>query len=65
MRENNRFEAVWDEIVRNAVGLSLSSIMIIRDKVTGVLYFYTSGGGLTPLLDKDGKPIADFEMPSL
>lgn len=34
--------------------------MVIVDKVTGVNYLYVgrgSGGGLTPLIDTDGKPI--------
>lgn len=34
--------------------------MVIVDKVTGVNYLYVgrgSGGGLTPLIDADGKPI--------
>ena len=38
----------------------LSDIQIIVDKETGVNYLYKSegyGGGLTPLLDSQGKPI--------
>ena len=34
--------------------------MILVDKVTGVNYLFVSSGyagGLTPLLDRDGKPI--------
>lgn len=34
--------------------------MVIVDKLTGVNYLYVSrgyGGGLTPLIDSDGKPI--------
>ena len=34
--------------------------MILVDKVTGVNYLFVSvgyGGGLTPLLDRDGKPV--------
>ena len=34
--------------------------MILVDKVTGVNYLFVSvgyGGGLTPLLDREGKPI--------
>jgi hypothetical protein len=36
------------------------SFRIIKDTVTGVKYLYCSrgySGGITPLLDKDGKPI--------
>ena len=34
--------------------------MIMVDKVTGVNYLFVSvgyGGGLTPLLDREGKPV--------
>lgn len=40
-------------------GSGLSSVKIIMDKLTGVHYlFFEDGyaGGLTALLDKDGKP---------
>ena len=36
---------------------------IIQDKETGVVYLFVqapSGGGLTPLLDSDGKPITNL-----
>ncbi len=38
----------------------MTETMIIVDKVTGVNYLYVHrgyGGGLTPLLDADGKPV--------
>ncbi|MBP5333620.1 MAG: xylan 1,4-beta-xylosidase [Bacteroidales bacterium] len=38
----------------------MTETMIIVDKETGVNYLYVGrgyGGGLTPLLDADGKPI--------
>ena len=41
-------------------GLTLSQITVFVDKVTGVNYlFHCAGyaGGLSPLLDKDGKPV--------
>ena len=34
--------------------------MILVDKITGVNYLFVSvgyGGGLTPLLDREGKPV--------
>ena len=34
-------------------------LIIIRDTQTGVQYLMTDKGGITPLLDKDGKPIMD------
>lgn len=47
----------------------INSIQIIVDKKTGVNYMWVSqgnAGGLTPLLDRDGKPIVttvtDFEQ---
>ena len=39
---------------------NLGSQMILVDKVTGVNYLFVQSGyagGLTPLLDRDGKPI--------
>ena len=44
---------------RESLGL-LTDVRIIIDKETGVNYLYVCygyGGGLTPLLDADGKPI--------
>ena len=41
-------------------GLTSSQIDVFVDKVTGINYmFYQAGyaGGLTPLLDPDGKPV--------
>ena len=48
-----RFEKVYTQG-------ALETIKILVDKQTGVNYlFVTSGyaGGLTPLLDRDGKPV--------
>ena len=39
---------------------AMGSRMILVDKVTGVNYLFVSSGyagGLTPLLDREGKPI--------
>ncbi len=52
MAKNNRFEKVYSQ------GLGGTEIWV--DKETGVNYlFHASGyaGGLTPLLDRDGKPV--------
>jgi hypothetical protein len=52
MAKNKRFEKVY--------GQGAGSIQVWVDRETGVNYlFYASGysGGLTVLLDKDGKPI--------
>ena len=41
-------------------GMSGPTTYILVDRETGVNYFYANSGygaGLTPLLDKDGKPI--------
>ena len=57
MRNNDRFEVILKE------GSSLSEagrIQVLVDKETGVNYLWmVSGyaGGLTPLLEADGKPI--------
>jgi hypothetical protein len=53
MKEDKRFEAISTQ------GL-LQSYNIIIDKETGVNYLYVSNGtsgGLTVLLDSEGKPI--------
>lgn len=54
--DKDRFE------IQNAQGniFSTTKVMIIVDKETGVNYMYVAngnGGGLTPLIDKDGKPV--------
>ncbi|NBK97826.1 MAG: xylan 1,4-beta-xylosidase [Erysipelotrichia bacterium] len=54
MSKNSRFEVVYQEI-----GLK-SEKTIYVDKETGVNYLLIAsrfGGGLTPLLDTEGKPI--------
>ncbi|MCL2677572.1 MAG: DUF6440 family protein [Clostridiales bacterium] len=55
MAKEKRFEVIMKE------GSELGQIIkIFRDKETGVHYVYVGsgyGGGLTPLLDKEGKPV--------
>lgn len=57
MKKDKRFEILSDE------GLgAMKGVYIIRDKQTGVQYLFVLhgyAGGLTPLLDKDGKPVID------
>ncbi len=57
MGKDNRFEKVYSQ--------SMGSMEIWIDKETGVQYLYRQSGyagGLTVLLDKDGKPmIAESE----
>lgn len=53
MANNQRFERVY-------IQGKMSSTEIWLDKETGVNYLYHAcgySGGLTPLLDRDGKPI--------
>ena len=53
MAKATRFEKIYSQG-------SLSSMEIWVDKLTGVNYLYRQSGysgGLTPLLDKDGKPV--------
>lgn len=48
-----RFEVVYSQGVTDIV-------RVLMDNLTGVLYLQTQygyAGGLTPLLDKDGKPV--------
>lgn len=54
-KEENRFKIVYKE--KNAFNVIT---MIFVDKETGVNYMFVNsgyGGGLTPLLDADGRPV--------
>ena len=54
MSKNKRFEVVYKES-----GFATEKTIYV-DKETGVNYLFVSngyGGGLTPLLDPDGKPV--------
>ena len=54
MAKDNRFEKVYSQSTFSG------STQILADKETGVNYIYHSsgyGGGLTPLLDREGKPV--------
>ncbi len=60
MKKDNRFEIIYSE------GSSMTSVatIILADKETGIHYqFVKSGysGGLTPLLDSNGKPVVKTE----
>ena len=51
---SDRFE------IRDKSSRLLTEALVVVDKETGVNYLFFSrgyGGGLTPLLDSDGKPI--------
>ena len=52
MSKEKRFEKVYSQ--------DLGSTVIYIDRETGVNYFFVANGyagGLTPLLDRDGKPV--------
>lgn len=54
--DDKRFEVIYKE--GNA--LMTERTMILRDRETGAEYLFVQSGyagGLTPLLDSDGKPI--------
>jgi len=54
-----RFEVVLEERFKSNL---ISAVSILKDKQTGVQYIFAAninGGGLAPLLDKDGKPSID------
>ncbi len=56
MDKNKRFETIYKE--DNALTKGLK--MVLVDKETGVNYLFVEvgyAGGLTPLLDADGKPV--------
>ncbi|MBO5755117.1 MAG: xylan 1,4-beta-xylosidase [Clostridia bacterium] len=52
MKDEKRFEKVYTQ--------GLGTMQIWVDRETGVQYLVASmgyGGGITPLLDRDGKPV--------
>lgn len=54
MAKDKRFERVYTQSTMTG------TTQILVDKETGVNYMYHAsgyGGGLTPLLDRDGKPV--------
>ena len=54
-KKDNRFQVILEE--KHDM---MSHNRILHDKETGVLYLYHAwgyGGGLTPLIDHDGKPL--------
>lgn len=56
MAKNERFQVVQSE----GSGLTSPQRMVVLDTATGVQYLYIQagyGGGLCPLLDRDGKPL--------
>ncbi len=60
---DNRFELIEEEEI--SLGYFSMSLYVIRDKQTGVTYLSEkigNAGGVTPLLDKDGKPMSTFKV---
>ena len=58
-KKDKRFKIVLNESTK-----ALTGTMILRDKHTDVHYLYVAagyGGGLTALLDENGKPITRSE----
>lgn len=56
MAKNERFEIVQQE----GNGLTSPVRQVVLDTTTGVQYLYVKdgyGGGLCPLIDRDGKPL--------
>lgn len=62
----DRFEVVNRNILRDEHNTSIGDATVLRDKQTGVLYlwckefslgFHAGVGGLTVMLDQDGKPV--------
>jgi len=65
-KDNDRFIEVYKQ--SKALGSEVTRIFV--DKQTGVNYLYVNSGysgGLTPLMDADGKPIitSRFELENL
>ena len=58
----NRFEYVKIEAIEGIAPSGRKDycwMKIYRDKLTGVIYI-SDGHGLTPLIDKDGKPLTEW-----
>ena len=58
-----RFEVFHEEKIVTSIWDI--EVVILRDKFTGVLYLtnsYSDGGGITPLLGRDGRPIIDLSV---
>jgi len=58
MANGERFEVIMSE--RNSMQ---GHTRVIKDKKTGILYIFhgsDNGGGITPLLGIDGKPIIEL-----
>lgn len=56
MAKYDRFQVVQSQ----GNSLTSPSVMVLLDTVTGVQYLYVKegyGGGMCPLLGKDGKPL--------
>ncbi len=57
MAKEKRFEVIYID------SRMIEQTKILKDSETGVCYLYHgtngSGGGLTPLLDKEGKPVIE------
>ena len=54
--EDKRFRKISSE----NMGLSVGNALVLQDTQTGVCYLFVQSGyagGLTPLLDREGKPI--------
>ena len=61
-KKDDRFIKVYS----HGCGFSKPATYILVDKETGVNYFYHSagyGGGLTPLLNRDGTPVITTVLP--
>ena len=57
MGKSDRFQVIFKE----GNGLTSMQCMVLLDTVTGVQYLFTQAGyagGLCPLIDRDGKPLA-------
>lgn len=55
MKDNDRFEILEKQHVSMT-----KEFFIVRDKQTGVQYLFVQAGyagGLTPLIDREGKPV--------
>lgn len=56
----DRFEIVSEQMLQDSSKFC-HNYMVVRDKLTGIMYLDT-GEGITPLLNKDGAPMTAFKV---
>ena len=62
-KQKNRFITTYEQSIEKTLGMG--ALQILVDTETGINYINTVGQGycgITPLLDKDGKPVVSLVL---